>query len=245
MYPHRIRLRGPWDFEPLARMIRQPDGHVETVADKLPSSGRMTLPCRWSEGGLPDFAGRVRFRRRFGLPRRLDPHEWVWLTFAGVEGVADIMLNGTSLGQQEGATGPLEYEVTELLRDRNELIVDVLAPEGNGGLWGEVALEVRCSAFLQHVGFSADFDGEAVTLHAAGEVAGSWDCPLELYLILDRSTVAYATVEASATSRVFQLASEPLLPERWRSGRPMTVRIELVQGATVWYSVEQGIAFQG
>ena len=39
MYPHRIRLRGPWDCEPLSG-----------AAGPL----RMNLPCRWAEGGLRD-----------------------------------------------------------------------------------------------------------------------------------------------------------------------------------------------
>jgi hypothetical protein len=240
-----MRASGPWDFEPLARMIRQPDGSVEMVTDALPPGGRMTLPCRWGEGGLPDFAGAVRFRRRFGLPRRLDAHERVWLTFSAVNGGAGITLNGTFLGRREASEDQFEfeYEVTSLLRDRNELIVDIEAANGNGGLWGEVALEVRGPAFLQHVGFRADFADEALTLYAAGEVAGSWDCPLEVYMILDRSTVAYAPVEASTTSLVFELTSEPLPPERWRTGRQMAVRIDLVQGATVWYSIEQWMSF--
>src|SRR5262245_97069 len=67
MYPHRIRLRGPWECQPLA-----PDG---------PPPRRVTLPCRWADGGLGDFRGPVRFRRRFGYPGRLDAHERVWLTF--------------------------------------------------------------------------------------------------------------------------------------------------------------------
>jgi hypothetical protein len=54
-------------------------------------------------------------------------------------------LNGSLLGRHEGADEPFEFEVTNLLRDRNELIVEVESPTGDGGLWGEVALEIRCS----------------------------------------------------------------------------------------------------
>jgi hypothetical protein len=144
MYPHRIRLRGPWECEPLARMMVHSGGRVETVTGPLPPGCRMTMPCRWSEGGLGDFAGRVRFRRRFGYPGRIDAHERVWLTFAGVDAVAEVQLNGHFLGRHEGAD-PFEFEVTALLQSRNELVVDVEAPAGNGGLWGEVVMEIRCS----------------------------------------------------------------------------------------------------
>src|SRR5205807_10622724 len=102
-----------------------------------------TTPARWAEGGLGDFAGRVRFRRRFGWPARLEAHERVWLTFAGAEAVAEVWLNGHFLGRHAGP-GAFAFDVTGLLQVRNDLTVEVEAP-GTGGLWGEVALEVRCT----------------------------------------------------------------------------------------------------
>lgn len=101
------------------------------------------MPCRWAEGGLGDFAGRVRYCRRFGWPGRLEAHERVWLTFAGVDAVAEVWLNGQFLGRHEGALEPFEFPATAWLQVRNELVVEVEGPAGNGGLWGEVALEVR------------------------------------------------------------------------------------------------------
>jgi hypothetical protein len=200
MYPHRIRLRGPWDCEPL---------------------GRVTMPCRW------DHVGRVRCRRRFGYPGRIDAHERVWLTFAGVEAVAEAWLNGQELGRF-GGTGPFEFEVTPLLRARNELTVEVEAPGGGQGLWGEVALEVRCAAYLRDV----QAWSEGGILHATGEVIGTAERPLDLYLIRERSTVAYTTVEAAPEGRPFDLVAEGV-PDK-ASG----VRVELVNGATVWYAWE-------
>src|SRR5579885_2874724 len=49
MYPHRIRLRGPWECEP-------PGGPPVVV----------TMPCHWAAAGLADLGGRFRCRRRFG-----------------------------------------------------------------------------------------------------------------------------------------------------------------------------------
>jgi hypothetical protein len=197
MYPHRIRLRGPWDCEPL---------------------GRLTMPCRW------DYAGRVRCRRRFGYPGRIDEYERVWLTFAGVEAVAEAWLNGRELGRF-GGTGPFAFEVTSLLRARNELTVEVEAPGGDGGLWGEVALEVRCTAYLRDVQARSQ-DGH---LRVTGEVVGIADRPLDLYVIRKRSTAAYTTVEAAPEGRPFDMIAEGV----WESAAP--IRVELVNGATVWY----------
>jgi beta-galactosidase/beta-glucuronidase len=127
----------------LARIVTGADGRVEMRTDNLPPSRRMTMPCRWSEGGLQHFAGRVRYRRRFGYPGRIDSDERVWLTFAGADSLAEVSLNNRFLGRHEGADEPFEFEVTNLLQDRNELIVEVESPTETGGLWGEVALEIR------------------------------------------------------------------------------------------------------
>ncbi len=100
------------------------------------------MPCRWSEGGLNDFSGRVRFRRHFGYPGRVDDNERVWLTFAGVADTAEIWLNDQFLGRQKGDR-PWEFEVTKLLAIRNDLRVEVEGEAQTGGLWGEVAMEIR------------------------------------------------------------------------------------------------------
>lgn len=47
------------------------------------------------------------------------------LTFAGIEGAADVWLNGTLLGSTRGSRLPAEFDVTGLLRPRNLLAVRV------------------------------------------------------------------------------------------------------------------------
>lgn len=126
----------------MARLILGADGRKETISTNLPTPRRMTMPCRWSEGGLNDFNGRVRFRRHFGYPGRIDENERVWLTFAGADATAEIWLNDQFLGRQEGVR-PVEFEITKLLGNRNELQVEVEGDAATGGLWGEVAMEIR------------------------------------------------------------------------------------------------------
>src|SRR5262249_25949757 len=188
MYPHRIRLRGPWECEPVA-------------------------------------AGRVRCRRRFGYPGRIDSYERVWLTGTGLRGSAEVWLHGKVLGSHPGA---FEYEVTALLQPRNELLVLVEVAD-NGQLWEEVALEVRCTAYLRGVRVWM----EQGMLHAAGKVVGTAERPLELYLVQDRSTAAYATTKATPEGMPFQLTGEGA-----GQGAPQSVRVELVNGAIVWYVFE-------
>jgi hypothetical protein len=225
MYPHRIRLRGPWECEPLARLPEGPG--------PLPPPRRMTLPARWAEAGLAGFGGRVRFRRRFGYPGRIDPHERVWLTFAGADDRAAAWLNGMPLGRQDRPGEPFEFEVTGLLEERNELVVEVEGPAGRGGLWGEVALEVRCTAFLRGVRVWAEGD----ELHAAGEVVGFAEGTLELYVVLGRSTAAYAVARAAPEGWRFHLTGQA-----GEAGEGARVQVDLVSGATVWYTVERSLA---
>ena len=226
VYPHRIRLRGPWDCEPLERL--------PPTDEPLPAVRQMTMPCRWAEAGLPGFAGRLRFRRRFGYPGRIDADERVWLTFAGVAAAAEVALNGAVLGRRAEAEAPFEFEITSRLGPRNELVVIVEGPAG-GGLWGEVALEVRRTAFLRKVRCWLARVGQGIKLNLAGEVAGVSSRPLELYALIEGQTVVYAGVEADPQGHPFHLAGEvPAdVAERCRS-----VRVDLVDGAVIWYATE-------
>lgn len=83
-------------------------------------------------------AGRTVHRRRFGRPRTLGPGERVWLVCEAVPGPAAVSLNGEPLGP---AAGPFSADVTELLRPRNEVVIDATA-----GPLGEVGLEIRGAA---------------------------------------------------------------------------------------------------
>jgi hypothetical protein len=181
-YPHRIRLRGPWQSAPAA--------------------------------------GGVRRSRRFGYPGRIDADERVWLTFGGAGGRVAVSLNGRALGTHEGGTS-FEHDVTGLLAARNEVVMEV---EG-GGAQGDVALEVRRTAFLR--GVQATADGGRISV--VGWVVGSAGRLLELYVLLDGRTVVYTLVAPSPEGHKFRVVVE---------GTGQQVRVELVDGGSVWYAVE-------
>jgi hypothetical protein len=203
----------------------------------------MTMPCRWGEAGLADFEGRVRFRRRFGYPGRIDAHERVWLTFEGVGGDAEIRLNDHALGRRSAPEQgeAFEFDVTSLLQARNELIVDVVGTERQGGLWGEVALEVRCAAFLSDLRRIAVPRPDGVELHVTGRVVGTAERPLELYVVQDRSVVAYQVVTATPEGQPFEIIV-PISPATGERPDDVSssrvVKVDLVNGAIVWYTSE-------
>jgi len=125
--PHRIRLRGPWEVRPHAAGARP---------------GRMTVPGTLRDGGWPGYVGPVSFYRRFGRPSNLGTGDRVRLAFAGVTGSAEVFLNGRPLGPLSG-TGA--FDVTDRLRERNELEVQIQAADDGDGITGEVVIEILAS----------------------------------------------------------------------------------------------------
>jgi hypothetical protein len=146
-------------------------------------------------------------------------------------------LNGEALGRYRDANCPLDIEVTVLLRPRNELLVEMEA-DVDGGLWGEVALEVRCTAYLRGVRLWLSTDKAPVRLHAAGDLVGTADRPLDVYVLWNNATVAYTTVEPAPKGRPFELMSDELVT---LPASPAEARVELVNGGTVWYCVSEAV----
>ncbi len=173
----------------------------------------------------------MRCRRRFGYPGTIDADERAWRTCSGLSDTAGVSLNGAQLAERP--TAPFEFDVTDLLRARNELVLDVEGTSENSETWGEVAIEVRCTAFLR--GVSVRPVGNAVEV--AGAVVGVSDRPLELYVLLDRRQAAYEIVAPAPEGRAFRLLVA------WPDGtdRPAAAQVDLVNGATVWYTLTQAI----
>ena len=69
---HVIRLRGPWEYCPLARTVMLADGSRRRETDDLPAAGRIIMPADWGATLGADFHGRVSYLRRFGRPTGLD-----------------------------------------------------------------------------------------------------------------------------------------------------------------------------
>jgi hypothetical protein len=126
---HTIKLRGPWQIEAL-----------ESASGELPPPAETTVPGDWTNALGSGFRGRARYTRRFGLPTNLAPEERVFLVVGVVDREAEIVLNGQPLGQQIWDEGQRRYVITQLLKPRNELQINVGLP---GGLLGEVRLEIE------------------------------------------------------------------------------------------------------
>jgi hypothetical protein len=186
----------------------------------------MAVPGGWDSTALADFRGAVRFVRPFGYPGRIDANERVWLTIADLRNQASVTLNEAALGIVAALGG--EFEITALLRPRNVVQLEIESREPIGGLWSEVALEVRAEAFLRDV----RFEREGTRIAANGLVVGEAADPLELYLIAGRRCVAYDLARPTVEGQPFTLVGEVPLET------PLHVKVELIDAATVWFAVE-------
>ena len=156
---HTIRLRGPWQLEPVFRHVLAPDGSWTReldYGDELPAACHQTMPADWSASLGTDFLGSVRYRRTFQRPTNLQPNDWVWLVVEPPRSSAGVHLGHHYLGSVCSGQSAARFEVNSLLEDRNELTIFVSHPlldgagdppddgsvEAPGGLVGEVRLEI-------------------------------------------------------------------------------------------------------
>ena len=130
---HAIRLRGPWECQ-------TNDGELRRV--HMPAGVVGIL------GG--EDQGRVACRRRFGCPTCLDPHERVWLVIERPALSGEVDLNGGRLGSIRTAEPITEFDITSLLRERNDLALDfelaatrAALPADDNLLFADVRLEIR------------------------------------------------------------------------------------------------------
>lgn len=102
-----------WDFT-------GPDGTTTTV----------DLPHTWNardgqDGGNDYWRGTCIYRTRFAAPQFNTASQQVWIQFDGVNASAHVVLNGSPVCNHDGGYSTFRANITELLRDENELTVEV------------------------------------------------------------------------------------------------------------------------
>ncbi len=105
---------------------------------------RIRLRKPWQVERLPDG---LRWRRTFHRPTGLGAAERVWIAVEGTDATGSVALNDQPLGPLAGRGSPSRFEVTGLLRGRNELVLVIdLTPQGGETVPscppGEVGIEI-------------------------------------------------------------------------------------------------------
>lgn len=203
MYPHFIRLRGPWEM---------------SVGEGPPLIVKM--PARWDAPPLSNLHGPVRCLRKFGAPRQLDDGEFVWLVFRDFPTAVEAQLNGKHLGTSQ--VGAFEFPVS--LKPRNRLELTMSPPTERACAWGEVAMEIRRSAWLCQLSLTPVQNEWTLT----GSVVGTSAEPLELYVMVGGRQLHYQEIEPRPEGQPFATRFA------WPDLRE--IKVDLVNVATVWYS---------
>ncbi|MGC1272305.1 MAG: hypothetical protein WBC44_01255 [Planctomycetaceae bacterium] len=109
---HRIRLRGPWDFE-----WSSPPSDTATND----SNGTLRLPTTWNDafGGSN---GTVRLSRRFNRPTGIDDGERVWIEL-DVSRPSLVSFNEMRVGRIE--PGIARFDVTDRVTIHNRIALEI------------------------------------------------------------------------------------------------------------------------
>jgi hypothetical protein len=130
-----------------------------------------------------------------------------------------------------------QHDVTALLRRRNVLQLKLDTNKADQPAVRDITLEIRCTAYLRDVGIRLSHQGRALRLQASGKVFGTAERDLELYLLAGDARVAYSVIKPQPQGSDFELSSEELHAHT----RRVAARLELINGAVVWYELEQTV----
>ena len=126
----RTSLDGLWNLLPVDTFRNGTYPHDES------GGVEQELPAHWQQHPLFDrYVGRMVYRKYLrGQGSRVRGQEAVseprcWLRLNGTFYRSRPFFNNTDLGLHEGYFAPQEHEITHLLRDENELIVEVECPD--------------------------------------------------------------------------------------------------------------------
>jgi hypothetical protein len=217
MYPHRIRLRGPWTLKSDAGVITSVNIHDRSTPE------------------LAAAASAVHLCRRFSWVQELQAHERLWLVLEQSV-VTTATLNDMALELSALALGHQECEITSLTRRSNQLTLNVAPGEAHRP-FPHVALEVRCRTFLRQPTWQ--LDAANCKLEIAGLLVGLNETPLELYVRVGALNVLYVPVHANEPSSPFRYQCE--IPAAAMEGET-PIQIDLVNAGSLWHRVTGRLA---
>ncbi|MBP7652941.1 beta-galactosidase, partial [Candidatus Dependentiae bacterium] len=116
-----IALDGVWDYT------------LDRNYENSKTWKKMQIPSNWYLQGL-DHSGLVVFRKIFKKVKT-SKQERIFLCFKGIDYIAEVFLNGVYLGKHEGYFSPFKFNITHLLKKKNELIVRVDSPFESPRYW--------------------------------------------------------------------------------------------------------------
>lgn len=189
------------------------------------------VPSPWQAefSDLVDTFGRAVYKRSFSVPAGWERRELA-LRFGAVSYFCEVLLNGTRIGEHEGAFLPFEFVLPpELIRSSNEIEVRVTMPSADhrafpdypfgevphgkiswygriGGLWQSVTLEARDARRLTDAVITAGMDGVVQADLTFSDAASGLPVALAVF---DADGKAVAETQVTAAASVAASLSVP------------------------------------
>lgn len=191
-----VDLAGPWELAPVE--------NFPVSADDIKDWFSMDVPSHWQQHPeLGTVSGKVIYRKYFSLRRKKTAT--YRLVFPGIFYWSTVYLNGKRLGGHEGYFNAQQYDVTELLKSKNEIVVhvdcpdekvkndkrmitgvfshwDCLDPKTNpGGIWLAPFLYESKGAFFDDVLIhTSKIEGQSATLSFKADIMSAADVETNL-----------------------------------------------------------------
>jgi beta-glucuronidase len=137
---HTINLNGPWQtiIDPYEtgyydyRYLPSANGYFKNAKPKSPSdlveydfdtSPQLNVPGDWNsqDQKLLFYEGTVWYKKSFDYPKKEQTRLFVY--FGAANYLADVYLNGQKLGRHEGGFTPFNFEITPLVREKDNFLV--------------------------------------------------------------------------------------------------------------------------
>jgi beta-glucuronidase len=137
---HTVSLDGQWQtiLDPYDngyydyRSEPRPDGYFKNAKPSRPgdlieydfdSSPRLNVPGDWNsqDDKLLFYEGTVWYKKSFDYAKK--DRTRVFVYFGAANYIADVYLNGQKLGRHEGGFTPFDFEITSLVRERDNFLV--------------------------------------------------------------------------------------------------------------------------
>ncbi len=239
-----LNLNGTWEFELDPGVSgEQRDFHLGA-----PYSKKILVPfCPESELsgiGQKDFMLCVWYRRNFDLPEGWQAKR-ILIHFGAVDYEAKVWVNGKLVGTHRGGYTPFSFEITDLVRKKDNTVVvrafddtrSGLQPKGKQcsdyhsrgvhytrttGIWQTVWLEALGPAFLSSFRLYPNVEESSVTIQPSlvGELQG---LTLKVKVTANGRKVGEATVNAQSSAPLTIKLSERRL---WEPGAPFLYDLE-------------------
>ena len=245
-----LSLNGKWEFYDSDENLDVEDLHFDNKI-KIPS-------C--IEEFFEDHKERMFFKKEFAID--LDSEKRYFLNFEAVDYHADVYMNKKFLGSHDGGYTPFFFEITEVLKENNELVVHVTDPteekateiphgKQNGipnwygnvsGIWRDVYIEERGKDFFESLYVDASYLKHSLQIH--GNLDKKVNSKIRIVLKDEDKVLIDKSELINSKDFVFEFSIDKIIPWSFDNPKLYLLQLELIQEGAIMDRWESKIGFR-